>query len=220
MRAWVDRPIIPFLSACLLITLLACSPEPPDSTPPQDVESQPAVTPTAAPEEESDPMATPTNTPAPSPPPERKATLPAPEFCQGVAGELEVQVVVGPAEAVGLEPVAVGSVPFSVSGGAPPNLVSGGGNITYLEVLEEEWGTYVVNLDMSLVLSGDCVEMEGLEQLNLSLTMTGEQNVEVTAEGFHGEYPWSGTQQMDFVLPVVDGASYEGEGFAFVLWTG
>ena len=41
--------------------------------------------------------------------------------------------------------------------------------------------------------------------------------VEVTADGFHQKYPWEGTHSMDLVLPLEEGASAEGEGWAFVL---
>ena len=34
--------------------------------------------------------------------------------CDSLNGELELQVLVGPAEVVGLEPLAIGSIPFSV----------------------------------------------------------------------------------------------------------
>jgi len=69
-------------------------------------------------------------------------------------------------------------------------------------------------------VTGECVAAEGSEQLNLTVEMTGEQNLEVTAQGFHGVYPWSGTQAFSFSLPYVEGASFEGEGFAFVLHVG
>jgi hypothetical protein len=51
----------------------------------------------------------------------------------------------------------------------------------------------------------------------MSIEMTGEQMLEVRAEGFQEEYPWSGSYQKEFVFPLEDGATVEGEGWAFVL---
>ena len=51
----------------------------------------------------------------------------------------------------------------------------------------------------------------------LVLEMTGSQLVEVTSPDFHGEYPWEGSMPFDIVFPLEEGASLEGEGFAFIL---
>jgi hypothetical protein len=53
--------------------------------------------------------------------------------------------------------------------------------------------------------------------LNLALTVSGEQMVEVRAEGFSGDYPWSGTHEFSLSFPAEEGASAEGEGWVFVL---
>jgi hypothetical protein len=128
-----------------------------------------------------------------------------------------MQVLVGPAEAVGLEPVVVGDIPFSVIQEGGVYLVQGGGSIAYEDVLAEEWGTYTVTFDMGAELSGECSGGEGNEMLELVITVSGEQLVVVEAEGFQGEYPWSGTHSLDLSFPLMDGATQEGEGWAFVL---
>jgi hypothetical protein len=148
------------------------------------------------------------------------ATVPPTEsvgICEGLSGTLEMQILVGPSEAVGLEPVAVGNIPFAVLPTEVGNLAQGSGPITYQDVLEEAWGTYTVNLDLRVTVQGDCEgsEIEGV--LNLIVGTTGEQMVEVEAQGFHGEYPWSGTHNFDLSFPIEEGATAEGEGWIFVL---
>jgi len=128
-----------------------------------------------------------------------------------------MQVLVGPADAVGLEPVAVGSVPFSVTSDQEPYAVQGGGDISYADILQREWGTYEVTLDLQTTLSGECVAGSGSEALQLRLDMAGEQMVEVQAEGFHGEYPWSGEVTRDLNFPLIEGATAQGEGWVLVL---
>jgi hypothetical protein len=137
-----------------------------------------------------------------------------------MSGEIEMQILVGPADAVGLEPHAVGAIPFSVTSASEPYVVQGGGDITYADILVEQWGTYEVTLNMQSTIDGECVENQEGGELQLALEMTGDQMVEVTAEGFHQEYPWAGTHNFDVVLPLEEGASMEGEGWAFVLHLG
>jgi hypothetical protein len=137
-----------------------------------------------------------------------------------LAGQLEIQVLVGPAEAVGLEPVAVGNVPFTVTTSDPPHLVEGQGPISYEATLAQQWGTYTVTMDMETAVQGECSGEAGSEQLTLVLEMTGEQLVVVEAEGFQGEYPWEGTQTRDLAFPLEEGATAEGEGWAVVLHLG
>jgi hypothetical protein len=144
-------------------------------------------------------------------------TSPALSRCDGLSGELEIQVLVGPAEAVGLEPVAVGSLPFTVVSGDGVYLVQGGGDVSYDAVLEQRWGTYSVSLDMAGTVDGECSGEDGSEILNLAVQMSGEQMVEVRAEGFQGDYPWSGTHELDVSFPIEEGATASGEGWAFVL---
>lgn len=137
--------------------------------------------------------------------------------CNGLSGELEMMVIVGPAEAVGLEPFAVGEIPFTVVSDGEFYIVQGGGPLSYHDVLGATWGTYTVSLDMETTVEGECVGIEGSEVLNIAVEMSGEQMVEVRADGFQGDYPWAGTQELDLSFPLEDGAMAEGTGWAFVL---
>ena len=156
----------------------------------------------------------PTNTPTPE-------VLPAAPLdtsaCDGLSGTLEVMVLAGPAEVVGLEPYAIGQVPFKVASEGGTFNVQGGGPISYADILVEEWGTYEVTLNFSTTIEGVCAGDAGEEELLLNLIMEGDQNVIVKAEGFSGEYPWSGTINRELVYPLVEGASNEGEGWGVVL---
>lgn len=162
------------------------------------------------------PTGTPTTTPLPSM--DKPATpIPPDSPCAGLSGEIEVSILVGPSDAVGLEPRAVGNVPFSVTVDEPPYLIQGSGSINYADILIEQWGTYEVTMDMQLSIQGECSPAEDSTVLQMALEMSGSQMVEVTAEGFHGEYPWSGTQTFDLVFPLEEGAAIDGEGYSFVL---
>jgi len=158
-------------------------------------------------------------TPTPTTVPQEGIETPdiPPSPCEALQANLEMQILVGPADAVGLEPYSVGTIPFSVTTNEPPYLVQGGGQLAYADALVEDWGTYEVTLNMVTTIDGECVERVDGGELHLSLEMTGSQMVEVTAEGFHGNYPWEGTVPADLVLPLEDGASMEGEGYIFVL---
>lgn len=137
--------------------------------------------------------------------------------CAGLSGSLEMQILVGPADVVGLTPVSVGSIPFSVVPDWVNYLVQGGGGVTYEETLTEDWGTYSVSLDMAGTLDGECRGEPGSEELNITVEMSGEQMVEVRAEGFQGDYPWSGMHSLNLNFPLEDGAMLEGEGWTFIL---
>jgi hypothetical protein len=178
----------------------------------------PTPTPTATAAGAPESAASPTPTDTPSPPGGGvPSPTPQPNPCAGLSGEIEVQVLVGPADAVGLEPVAVGTIPFAVTGSEAPYTVQGDGPISYEAVLEAEWGTYEVMMDVQTTVSGECVVDSDGGGLHLTVEISGEQMVEVTAEGFHGEYPWAGTQSVTVDLPLVDGAAAEGEGWVLVL---
>jgi hypothetical protein len=180
----------------------------------------PAVLPTettSAPVEEASPTATPTSTSTPTPVAGGAPTDSPVDPCAGLSGAIEVQVLVGPAEAAGLEPVAVGQVPFSVAGEGPPYTVAGQETIAYDAVLEKEWGTYAVTLDMDVAVEGTCEAPEGQGQLQVQVRMNGEQLVEVDAGDFHGEYPWSGEHALEAAFPLEEGATVSGEGWALVL---
>ncbi len=231
------------LALCLAVALSGCggtptpTPEPPTQAPTAQAPATETPTPTPTPESqqptaptttstptESQQPAASTATPTPTPTvgavPPAGATTAAPSRCQALDGQLEVQVLVGPADAVGLEPVAVGSVPFAVTTSKPPYLVEGQGPISYEAVLEEDWGTYAVTMDLDTTVQGECSGEAGSEHLSLVLEMTGEQLVVVDAEGFHGEYPWSGAQSRDLVFPLEEGATSQGEGWVVVLHLG
>lgn len=201
------------LVAATIFFVAACSPP---SAP------EPTTTPSPTEPKTSTPMTSPSPSPSPTPTtasvegPEATET-PVPSRCDGVSGELEIQILVGPAEVVGLEPVAVGSLPFSVVSEEGVYLVQGGGAVSYQAVLEKEWGTYTVSLDMDGTVDGECGGESGSEALNLTVEMSGEQMVEVRAQGFSGDYPWAGTHQLDLSFPLEDGATAEGEGWVFVL---
>jgi hypothetical protein len=128
-----------------------------------------------------------------------------------------MQVLAGPAEAVGLEPFAVGEIPFSVVNEGGTHAIQGNGTVAYQQVLEKDWGTYSVTLDITTTVSGECSGTVGNEALHMNVEAIGEQMVEVRAEGFSGDYPWSGTHQLELTFPLEEGASAEGEGWAFIL---
>ncbi len=134
--------------------------------------------------------------------------------CQGLRGALAVEVLVGPAEIVGLEPVVIGEIPFSVGG---DGTVAGATSILYEDVLEKEWGTYTVFFEGDVFLAGECQDGSDGSALDLSVEFTGEQLVVVEFGGSVQEYPWSGTRELNFSMPVVEGAREEGEGWAFEL---
>jgi hypothetical protein len=219
----------------LVLALSACGGDPTDTSepatltptaqapdiPPTDTPT-PTLTPTPTPEAQQPAAPTPTPTPTtPSPPQQLTATPTSPpSACEGLNGQLEVKVLVGPADAVGLEPVAVGSVPFAVTTSTPPYLVQGQGPISYHAVLETEWGTYDVTMDLANSVQGDCSGEVGSEQLDLVLESTGDQLVVVDSPDFHGEYPWSGTNTLDLAFPLQEGAMAEGEGWVVVLHLG
>jgi len=144
-------------------------------------------------------------------------STPVTNRCDGLGGELEMQILVGPADAVGLEPLSIGNIPFTVLSHEGVYLVQGGGAISYQATLEEDWGTYSVSFDMGTTLAGLCMGEPGSEELMITVESSGEQMVEVRAQGFQGDYPWTGTPTLDLSFPLEDGATVEGEGWAFVL---
>ncbi len=175
--------------------------------------SPPSPTPTTALVSTPTPTATPTVAAAPAAT-EQPTTA---SRCERLSGQLEIQVLVGPAEAVGLEPVAVGSVPFAVTGLGQPYPITGQAPVSYEATLTQAWGTYTVTMDLDVSVQGECSGAPGNERLDLVLEMTGEQLVVVDAEGMYGEYPWSGTHTRKVSFPLEDGAQAEGEGWIIVL---
>ncbi len=138
--------------------------------------------------------------------------------CKGLSGTLELEILVGPAEAVDLPPTSVGRIPFSVVEEGNTFLVEGEGSLDYYqEVLGEAWGTYTVSFEGDNSIYGVCELIGDDAILNLDWIMEGEQNVEVVSEGFQQNFPWSGTQYLTLSLPVEEGASMEGEGWVVIL---
>lgn len=203
--------------------LLAAGCTSPTPEPPEPTSTATPVAPTEVPPTET-PMPTATSTPTPTPTPTvapvsvATPTEPVASACTDLSGELEVQILVGPAEAVGLEPVAVGSVPFTVSEDEGNYVVQGQEALSYEAALEREWGSYSVSLEMAVVVDGLCMEEEeGEAVLDLTVVSRGEQMVEVNVGGSQQQYPWEGETTLQVSMPAADGATAEGEGWAFVL---
>jgi len=165
----------------------------------------------------------PTQDSGPTPTPTGQGALVAPEDssdspCQDLAGRLEIQILVGPAEAVGLEPVTVGEIPFEVLKVGDTFLIEGGGQLdSYSDVLSAEWGTYTVTFEGDTTVNGTCISTDDDDVLNLVVEMTGDQNVEIIYEGTQLNYPWSGTTQIEAGFPIQEGAQQEGEGWILIL---
>ena len=203
------------IAALALIALVACSPpaDPPPPAPTALEEQLGDEAPDQVPPAET---ATPTPTPVAAPTGPTATPEPA-DACAGFSGSLEVQVLIGPSDAVGLEPVAVGAVPIAAAGATSPHPVSGQTYVTYQDALVEEWGSFTVYFDADIAVDGTCTDTNGVATLDLEVTMTGSQLVEVRSEGFNADYPWEGTYTLPARMPAEDGASVEGEGFAFTL---
>ena len=80
------------------------------------------------------PETIPTQTKTPTSTPEIRNAQFTPETsnrCEGVSGSLEMQILAGPAEAVGMEPYAVGNIPFFVVEERGIYMIQGGGDISY-----------------------------------------------------------------------------------------
>ncbi|MBN1305201.1 MAG: hypothetical protein JXA13_12265 [Anaerolineales bacterium] len=157
-------------------------------------------------------------TPTPTPPGgSGNLPIPARNRCKDLSGSLEMQLLVGPAEVVGLEPLAIGRIPFMVVPEGAGYAITGDGPITYQDVLEEEWGTYTVSFDLQVVITGTCQGDEQTGALMMVVTTDGEQLVEVRAEGYQGDFPWAGSHEFELSFPIEEGAAVQGEGWAFVL---
>lgn len=216
MRRMLDTRWLRWLALSLVFLPSACDMPQGVPTPPQPespLASPPSPTPSGT---EPLPSATPTPTPggidvsATEPPtPDNR--------CRDLKADLEVRILAGPAEAVGLEPMAIGQVPIAVTSEKPLYLVSGGGPISYSETLAQEWGTYQVTMDLDLTVNGECLPQPGAEQLNLVVDLSGSQLVKVESGQFQGEYPWSGAASQHAILAVEDGGTAEGEGWMLVL---
>jgi len=138
--------------------------------------------------------------------------------CEGLAGSLDLHILVGPSEAAGLEPFSVGEIPFTVVREGDSYKVEGGGTLeSYSDVLTAELGTYTVTFEGDTSVRGECVSIDDTAKLTLVVEMTGDQNVEIVYDGTEMNYPWSGTTQIEASLPAQDGAQQEGEGWILIL---
>ena len=138
-------------------------------------------------------------------------------LCEGLSAQLEVFVMAGPGAAVGLEPFAIGNFPLLVTNQNGTYVVSGGDPASYYEILTRDWGTYEVFMDLDIEITGTCIPTSNPNDLDLTVTMNGSQNVIVEAEGLSGEYPWEGAANVSMVLPITEGATASGEGWKCIL---
>lgn len=166
------------------------------------------------PEATSNPSPTPTPTISMADAPKNPSDV---NPCEGLNGYFELQLLVGPSDAVGLEPQAVGDIPFEVVNSNGIYSIQGANSIFYQDVLVEKWGTYSVTFDMDISLGGVCSKENNSEMLAVNVSMTGDQLVVVEADGFQQEYPWSGEQEKLVTFPLVEGATSGGEGWQMVL---
>ncbi|HVP22266.1 MAG TPA: hypothetical protein VMS73_10445 [Anaerolineaceae bacterium] len=129
---------------------------------------------------------------------------------------LEMQILVGPAAAVGGEPYSVGKIPFTVSD-QDPYTMQGKTHLSYNTTLDYSWGTYTVTLEMDADLTGQCVVGEGGNSLNMEVKLSGEQNLVVVVHLKQTTYPWKGSSTLQLTFPIQEGATAKGEGWIFVL---
>ena len=127
-----------------------------------------------------------------------------------------MQILVGPSDAVGLEPFGVGFIPFTVELDQGLYLVNGVGTIDYEDVLEFQGGTFTVFFDMVGEIDGVCTQDDNGGVMDITFKMTGKQ-VFIVDSAFHEEYPKSFDYEFDYSYPVVDGATESGEGWALIL---
>jgi len=138
--------------------------------------------------------------------------------CEGLSGTLELQLLIGPSEAVGLEPYTMAEIPFVVKTEGDVLLIKGGGPVQYYEdILEAEWGSFSVKFEGDTTISGECVSKDDIGMLNLNLEMDGSQMVEVVVEGVKTTFPWTGTPKLNTSFQIVDGAQQQGEGWVLIL---
>ena len=168
---------------------------------------------------QSAPINNPTVTPTPTQVNQEvlPTNTPVPSECLGLVGELEIQVRVGPADAVGLEPHSVGYLPFAITTEKEPYLIQGSGDLNYNDILVDEWGSYEVTMTMAGTISGTCVSDGAGGLLTMDLELAGTQLVVVISDGFSANYPWEGTTPFFLSFPLEEGSSIEGEGYVIVL---
>ena len=138
--------------------------------------------------------------------------------CEGISGTFELQLLIGPSDAVGLEPYTMADIPFVVKSEQGMFFVEGGGPVQYYEdILDAEWGSFTVKFDGETTVSGECVSLDENGILNVILEMNGTQTVEVVVDGAQTSFPWEGTPQLSTSFPIKNGAQQEGEGWLLIL---
>lgn len=138
--------------------------------------------------------------------------------CEGLSGTIEMQLLVGPAEAVGLAPYTFAFIPFQVTREGEAYIVSGGGPVEYYQdVLTADWGSFSVTFDGDTTISGVCLPSSSSGTLDVRVEMDGQQMVVVVVDGMETSYPWEGSPQVNASFPLVEGAEVSGEGWLLVL---
>jgi len=195
MRQWKKWPLISLTLLLLAATMLSCNPL---SSP--GGASSAAATPTSTEMAGGDLPPTPDNP------------------CEGLSGTIEMQLLVGPAEAVGLAPYTFADIPFQVIQGGEAYVVSGGGPVEYYQdVLTADWGSFSVIFDGDTSLSGVCLPSGSSGTLDVTVEMDGQQMVVVVVDGMETSYPWEGSPQVNASFPLVEGAEVSGEGWTLTL---
>ncbi len=138
--------------------------------------------------------------------------------CEGLAGTLELQLLVGPSEAVGLEPYTFAMIPFQVVKEGNAYLITAAGPVDYYEdVLTADWGSFSVQFEGETTVEGECITTGENGSLQVIVKMAGQQTVVIVIEGVETTYPWTGAPQIEVNLPVTDGAEVTGEGWLLTL---
>jgi hypothetical protein len=138
--------------------------------------------------------------------------------CEGLTGTLELQLLIGPSEAVGLSPYTFATIPFQVIHEGDSYLVQGGGPVEYYEdILTADWGSFAVTFEGDTAVQGECLASDGDGTLDVIVEMVGQQTVVVTVEGMETTYPWEGSPTVEATFPLVEGAQVSGEGWNLTL---
>ena len=209
MKTHNNRIVTLIFLSLLLLAMMSCS----RTTSPGGGKATPTPTPTAI----NSPTGEKTKTVTPAAPglltPEITLT---PSPCKGLSGELEVEVLVGPAAAVGMPPFSIGVIPFTVSS-QEPYTMQGKTHLSYNKTVYIGPNSYTVTLELDAVLTGECGVDNGINSLNMAVTLSGEQNIVAVIELVPHTFPWKGTTTINASLPIQDGATANGEVWIFIL---
>lgn len=138
--------------------------------------------------------------------------------CANVGGSLEMQLLIGPSEAVGLSPYTFATIPFQVIQEGNLYLVEGSGPVEYYEdILTADWGSFAVTFEGETTVTGECVAADGTGSISVLIEMIGQQTVVVTVEGVEHTYPWEGSPTVEASFPLTEGAEVNGEGWSLIL---